>query len=696
MEKRGLLPKDLYAIRTVGDADVSADGRYLAYVVQRIDEEKDKSLTDIYLLDLQSRERKRLTNTGKDSSPRFSPDGRRLAFLSSRSEKNQIWIMELDGGEAWRLPTKETVAGGFRWFPDGKRIVYLSNTLEKPEGWTPYPGAPDHDAERLLELAKKSLDPDKKKKDDSGKKNEVKVITGLRYRGDGIGYYGELKRQIFVAPVPEGAPLEDLEPAGEQITSGDYNFELPAISPDGRYLVTSARLSEQADYEQERDLWLWDIESRRSWLLYAAPGPSGMPLWSPSGNVLAFVGDDQAYNVSTTRDLWLLDVSGYLDQLAAGQEPEPLTVASARNITRPYDRPFGAHAGAELRYRGSSAYWAGDQLYFLMSLRGAAGIYRVDLAGTVEELHYDEHLAITSIAGNGDVLVYSASQPDRLEDLYLLGAMPEPLVDANASFLEGVRLGEWEKFTYESSDGQEIDGWIIYPLDYQPTEKYPLLLLIHGGPHGAYGPAFMFLGQIFAGQGYVVLFTNPHGSTTYGQEFTASIDQNWGVIDYDDLMRGVDHLIERGLVDPKRMFVHGWSFGGYMSCWIATQTNRFRAICGGAVVSNLLSGYGTSDIIWADEYEYGGQPWRDSEHLIRHSPIGHADKVETPFMLLHGENDLRCPVSQSEEFYTALKRLGKTAVMIRYPGEFHGLRRPVHRVDRYERLLAWFNYYNER
>ena len=222
------------------------------------------------------------------------------------------------------------------------------------------------------------------------------------------------------------------------------------------------------------------------------------------------------------------------------------------------------------------------------------------------------------------------------------------------------------------------------------------MLLIHGGPNGAYGPSFQFSAQIFAARGYVVLYTNPRGSTTYGQEFTCAIDKNWGDVDYDDIMSGVDWVVARGLADAERLFVHGWSFGGYMTCWLVTQTQRFRAACGGAVVTNLLSGYGTSDIPWADEYEYGGQPWRDYVHLLQHSPLAHVENVTTPLMLLHGEDDLRCPIGQSEEFYRALKRLGKEAVFIRYPGEYHGLRRPMHRVDRYERLLAWFDYHGRQ
>jgi len=664
-------------------------------VVQRFDEKKDKALTDIHLCNLRTMETKRITSSGQDSAPRFSPDGRRLAFKSSRNDKSQLYILDLTGGEAWLVPTEEAVGGDPVWFPDGKQIAYTASVFSQPEDWEPYPGAPAYDRERLAASAQRD---GKEKGTDADKKpeNNVKVVTRLSYRRDGVGYYDYRRRQVFVTPVPETTPLSDLKPASRQITNGDFDHGPPTISPDGRYLVTSVRRSPTADYDLKSDLWLWDLVSGEMYWLYDAPGPVSSPLWSPGGRVIAFTGHDNSCNVSTTTDLWLLELAGWLEELASGKKPQPLTVQHARNITHPFDLPFGAHGGAELRLGGTSKFWVDDRLYFLMSQRGAAGIYQTDDKGQVEAVLVDPNLAITSIAGGGSSLVYTASQPNRLEELYLYaedGA--QALTNINAEFMAEIALADWEKITYESEPGVNIDGWIVYPINYEAGKRYPLVLLIHGGPHSAYGPAFLFSAQIFAARGYAVLFTNPRGSTTYGQEFTCAIDKNWGVLDYADLMAGIDTVIERGLADPEQLFAHGWSFGGYMSCWLVTQTNRFRAVCGGAVVSNLLSGYGTSDIIWADEYEYGGQPWRDYEHLLQHSPLGHVHKVETPFMLLHGENDLRCPIGQSEEFYAALRRLGKPVVMIRYPGEYHGLRRPIHRVDRYERLLAWFDYYRK-
>jgi len=694
---RALAPKDIYAIKCVGDPQLSPDGKLLAYTVLRIDEEKDKGFTDIYLADLDSGKTRRLTNSGKDGSPRFSPDGRRIAFVSSRSDKSQLWIIDVAGGEAWLVPTAEAVVGAPVWFPDGKCIAYNANVFSHPEGWQPYPGAPEYDAKRLMEIAKQANEPDKKS-DDNKKKNEVKVITRLHYRHDGVGYFGDLRRQVFVTPVPDAAPSGELKAAGVQVTKGDFDFGAPTVSPDGRYLVVDVHQSEWADYEHKRDLWLYDIERGEGILLYRASGPTSSPLWSPDGRTIAFEGNDFSRNVSTTDDLWLLDVSAFMADVKAGQRPAPLTQENAINVTRPFDRPFGAHNGSELRGGGGNQmFWAGSELYFLMSDRGAAGIHKTDARGRVTPVLVDPSRAISGITGDGKRLVYLASQVDKLEDIFLHdGGAGHPLTHVNDEFLAEVEFARWEKFTYNSTDGTPIDGWIIYPNGYETGVRYPLMLMIHGGPHGAYGPGFTFMGQLFASRGYAVLFTNPRGSTTYGQDFTCAIDKNWGVIDYADLMAGVDAVIARGLADPQKLFVQGWSFGGYMTCWIVTQTNRFRAACGGASVTNLLSDYGVADILWADEWEYGGQPWKDAEHLLSRSPLTHVEKVSTPLLLLHGESDLRVFTTQSDEFYAALKRLKKEVVMVRYPGEYHGLRRPIHRVDRYERTLAWFEHYNKQ
>jgi len=684
MSMRPLEPNDIYKIKTVGQAELSPDGKRIVYVVRHIDEDKDKAFTNLYLAEIESGKVRRLTSSGKDASPRFSPDGSRLAFCSSRSGKDQIWLMELDGGEAWHLPTEEAV-DSFAWSPTGDSIFYTAKVFSKPQDWLPYPGAPEYDGERLKKMTE-AIQTDKDKEDK--KENNVKVITSFRYRVDGTGYLGENKTQIFVSPVPD-QPVNTLIPQSRKISGGDWNHGSFSVSPDGKYLVTASRHSNNPELEGKTDLWLHEVATGKEWLLYDAPGPSGSPLWSPCGRYIAFTGHDGRWGRSSTSHLWLLPIDP--EQIKA----KPLTQNDTIPITLPLDRPVGAYVGAELSLAGGhKMYWVEEELYFLMTDQGVSGLYKTDTLGNVTAVLSDSGRAISSVHGRGGTIIYTASAPHQLEELYVrVDNQERSVTQANAEFLEDIVMGKWEYMPYTSDDGQEVDGWIIYPLGYQPGKKYPLMLLIHGGPHGAYGPSFRFIGQQFAGNGYVVLYTNPRGSESYGQDFACCIDRDWGNRDYADIMAGIDAIIAKGLVDEDNMFAHGWSYGGYMSCWIVTQTPRFKAICAGASVSNLLSDYGTSDITMSDEWEYGGQPWKDALHLMEHSPLYHVENVHTPLLLVHGEGDLRCPISQSEEFYIALKRLGKEAVLVRYPGEFHSLGRPLHRVDFYQRLLSWFDYY---
>ena len=682
MSKRLLEPRDIYSIRTVGKAELSPDGRYIVYVSQRIDEKEDKALTDLYLAEVESNIVRRLTSSGKDNDPRFSPDSSRLAFTSSRSGKDQIWILELSGGEAWQLSTKEAVSS-IMWSPDGRSIFYSAKVFSRPQDWVPYPGAPESDGERLRTLA------EKEKVETTTQDNATKVITSFRYRVDGTGYLGDSKNHIFVSPVPSQPPSQDLTPQGRQITPRDWNCGSYAISPDGKYIVVSSCHNSKPELVGKTNLWLYEVATGRESLLYDAQGPSNSPLWSPCGKFLAFIGHDRSCGRSTTSHLWLLNLE---------HPSRPLTQKDAIAVTMPLDRPVGAYDSAELSLSGGhKLFWQQNELFFLMTDGGVSGLYKSDTSGLVTPILTDPKRSLSSVHGGGNTLVYTASSPNQLEELYVnISGTERPLSNANADFIEAVGMGAWEHMPYTSSDGQGVDGWVIYPTDYEEGRQYPLLLLIHGGPHGAYGPSFRFIGQQFAGHGYLVLYTNPRGSETYGQEFACCIDKDWGNKDYADIMAGVDALITRGIVDEDNIFAHGWSYGGYMSCWIATQTNRFKAICAGASVTNLLSDYGTSDITMSDEWEYGGPPWKNAQHLLEHSPLTHVENVHTPLLLLHGENDLRCPISQTEEFYIALQRLGKEAIMIRYPDEFHGLRRPMHRVDRYQRLISWFDHHRNR
>ncbi len=242
-------------------------------------------------------------------------------------------------------------------------------------------------------------------------------------------------------------------------------------------------------------------------------------------------------------------------------------------------------------------------------------------------------------------------------------------------------------------DGWDIDGWVLLPHGYEPGRKYPAVLHIHGGPSGVYGSAFSFQDQMFASSGIAVIYLNPRGSSAYGQAFTNAVVEDWGGKDYLDLMAGVDEVIRLGIADPDRLGVTGWSYGGYMTCWVVTQTGRFKAACTGACISNRMTLYGMGDLVSTAEHYFGATPWDDPAKTLERSAILHMKDVTTPVMILHGESDLRCPVGQGEEFFTALRRQKKPAVFVRYPGEFHGFRKPSHIIDRYGRLLAWFQHY---
>ena len=717
-EKRPLNPEDILSFTCVGDPQLSPDGSRLAYVRQTFDQDTHESKTDIFVIDLTRGTKTQLTNSGKDRSPRWSPAGDRIAFVSSRSGRSQIWIIDVSGGEAWHLPTKEEVQGSPVWGPGGTRIFFNASAFSKPDEWVPYPGSPEGDRQRAEEYARRMLESKDKnaqgKNRDEKKKNEVKVITRLRYRFDGVGYFGDLRRQVFYVEVPD-TPPGTTEPDAVQLTVGDFDHSPPSPSPDGKWIAVEAFRSGDADYVTRSQVWVFNVETRQPHLLYDAPGPVYNLQWSPDGRMIAFYGHDSARGVSTKTDLYVACLDGRPESLSSEGKPAPLGRENIHNLTQGTGLHAGMMVGSDIGFRGGSTlYWDGGKLYFCASERGAAYLYSTTPAQgrwDVQRLLGSADVAISAFSVSGGTVVVRQSTLLQPENLFLVetgdshqGTALEQLTFENHELMEQVELGAWEKFSYKSPDGQELDGWLIYPAGFEPSQvkaepgkySFPLVVPVHGGPHSAYGSAFMFHGQMFAGRGYAVAYFNPRGSASYGQDFMDCIDGKWGDKDYLDVMSGVEAVVSKGFIDESNMFIHGWSYGGYMTTWVVTQTGLFKAACAGAPVTDMYAGYGTSDILWADEREFGAKPWEDPQTLLKSSPLNFVANVSTPILLMHGENDLRCPVLHTEEFYTGLKRLGKTAVMIRYPGEFHGLSKPVHRIDRHQRLLAWFEYYRSQ
>ena len=675
MQKRMLVPTDLFALAYPGDIAVAPNGELIAYTVTRLDQEKDESKTDLYLFDMANGSNRRLTYGGKEGKGCFSPDSKRLAFVSGREDKSQIYVIELAlGGEPWRLTTAEHVSGNLCWFPCGTRLAYSAKVFSQTDGWEPYSGAPEGDSARLKHLADKAH-ADKKPETDK-KENLIRVITRFNYRRDGSGYFGDVREHIFVREVPPVPPHSALLAEGRRMTSGDYDHTSFDVSPDGNCIVASARRSADADWVPARDLWLFSVDGGAEELLYAAPGPTDSPRFSPCGGYVSFLGHAGESGTSTTTQLYLLPVSG--------RRPRASSDASA--VTKHMDRP--ALPGG---------FWQGERIVFPLADKGCVHIYAAAVDGTVEAVLAQPQTSYLSFAGAGTTLAYIKGGFDLPEELWICKEGQERAVtNHNDEAVTELLLASAQHFAFVGDDGQTLDGWVLLPPEHAAHTAHPLLLFIHGGPHGWYGPRFMLDAQVFAGLGYAVLLTNPRGSESYGQRFADIIDGNWGDLDCRDVLAGVKAVSEWGIIDRSKMFAQGWSYGGYLACWLVTKTAEFSAVCAGAPVSNLLSGYGTSDITLADECEYGGKPWENAAQMLRSSPVTFADRVDTPFMLMHGENDMRCPVSQSEEFYTALRRQGKDVVLIRYPGEYHGLKRPLHRLDKLKRQIAWFEHHRRR
>ena len=705
--------KDFTAIKRQGDMQFSPDGQSIVYVVQRYDAEKERFLTDLCLYSCEDKRTMPLTSSGNNSSPRFSPDGAWLAFLSGREgSRTQLHLLDrVHGGEARCLPTPEVVSS-FAWSSDSKHIVYAAEAFPfaDDEAWLPYLGAPEEDRDRLTELSMwrslgKAKQPSEGEEASQGKpklsekEREVspRVVTRFSYRRDGSGYFGHTRAQNFLLEVPAfDAP--EWKPTIVSLTHGDWDHHLGSLAPHAPWLVVASQHRADPELAPQGQLWLYRTDKpSEPMLLLEAPGSLSDPQWSPDGRFIACAGHDYREGVSTSTDLLVLDLAPILDSLAKDECVQPLLWEAVVNITRPYDCPLGAGGGADIRYMGGRRFvWQEDKLYFLMGSHGAGYVYCYD-GDQCTRLAGEDASAITGFAVAKGCFAVQKTSPDMLEEIVLLqGDEEERITTLNELFYQ---QREWAKtvkrFFRCPDDQQELEGWLTYPIGYEQGKLYPLIHIIHGGPHGVYGPAFSFSAQYFAAQGYFVMMMNPRGSVTYGQEFACCIDGDWGNRDMADVLAGLDDALSTGDIDPARCFAYGWSYGGYMTCWLTTQTTRYRAIVTGAPVSDLYSDYGIADITMANEWEYGGKPWENATELHSRSALAHAPQAETPLLMLHGEGDFRCNIVQTEQFYQALKRLGKTVVMVRYPGEPHGLRRMKNHFDRYQRIVSWFRYYEE-
>ena len=659
--------QDLLTMRFVSQPQLSPDGTQAAYVSRWIDVEKNKYFSNLWLVSTAGGTPRRFTvGDYGDTSPRWSPDGRRIAFVSDRSDSAQVWLIPVDGGEAGQLTKlEEGSIGSPAWSPDGSKIAFT---------FRPKPPS-DRKAEReAREKENRSFPP--------------RVIHRAGYREDGTGYNGGERWHLQTICVKTGEV--------NQLTAEDYDDYSPAWSPDGKTIAFVSNRSEDADLTPgHQDIWLTPSDGGAVRRLTKQSGHMQSPVWSSDGAEIAYIGHDRPDEIWGVSDPHLRVVS--------------IQNGESRDLTLGLDRPVGHHTvgdSSESDAGAGSPIWSvdGTQLFFLVSDRGSCHLYSVNRSGREPRQLTQGAINVCAFSADREtrqlaLQIESAAEPG---DVYLLptvggdGNTPLRLTNLNREWKAELTLFEPEEIWFDTYDGKKIQGWIVKPPDFEPHRKYPLILEIHGGPHTQYGNAFFHEFQFLAARGYVVLYTNPRGSKGYGEAFTDAIRGNWGDPELKDLMAGVDYVIDQGYVDSERLGVTGGSYGGFMTNWAVSHTDRFKAAVTQRSVTNMMSMAGTCDVqLMGDRTYFPSEVWEDPTLYWKLSPLSYVQNISTPLLILHSEGDLRCPIEQGEQLFIALKRLKREVEFIRYPPEAsHDLSRngpPDLRLDRLKRILQWMD-----
>ena len=699
---RNIAIDDFMKIRLVSDPQIAPDGSRVACVVKHTDAEKNRYVSEIWIVPTDGEACCFTSAESSASHPRWSPDGSQLAFLSDRQKPfSQIYVMPARGGEARALTTLKTEGSisAFRWSPDGSRIAFVFRATPEPYRQEP------------AEARKKK-----------GSSSPIRHHTRLFYRMDGMGYVDGEYSQVWLADANTGAC--------RQLTFGPYDCDSLTWSPDSQ---TLAFLSDRRDD--------WDIAPAHTaiytiktntiqidsqpataetatsppldripngthtslgegstssqpaaegeveiTLIPSPPGSKGALAWSPDGRQFAYVGNPDPLDTwGTTNDrVFLLPATGN---------------GIARDLTGHTDFAVGHLTLSDSHETGAGdlAQWSPDgaSIYFAASVRGDTRLCRVDV----------ENAGVVSLTDDGEMGSFHA----RDKIVFTLGntTLPHELVEGkeyhsrtvlthfNDAWLDEIHFASAEPLDVDNKSGGKVPGWLLKPTDFAEGEKYPLIVYVHGGPHAQYGNTLFHELQWLAAEGYVVLYPNPRGSKGYGEAHTKAIIGNWGSLDFDDVMTITDYACSLDYVDADRTAIMGGSYGGYMTAWAIGHTDRFRCAIADRLVADLPSMSGTCDFTWKPDAYYKGNAWSEPAHLWRCSPLAYAGNITTPLLLIHSDGDLRCPAGQAEELFSALRLQRKIVEYRRYPAEAsHGLSRngpPDLRLDRLQSNLDWLN-----
>ncbi len=661
---RIITAEDLYLFNKVSEVRISPDGEYVLYTVQRVDRKTEKKYTNLWVVTTSRGEARQFTTGDQhDGSGRWSPDGKQIAFLSDRSDQDkpaQIYLIPFSGGEASKLTQIDGEIDEISWSPDGRAILC---TVRK------------QDAEAL-----------EREKDEQKKKLGVvfRQYDRMFYKLDDYGYLPHERTHIWVVDTRTGR-------ATQLTDSPVYDEHNPTWSPDGKWIAFISNRTENPDLTPERnDLYVMPKGGGELRKIETPLGDKILPSFSPDGTQLAYMGGEGEGMSYKNWEIWVVPVDGS---------------KRARSLTRKYDIHVDSSTINDV---GSPELmpptWSkdGKRLYFNTVLHGSSKVASVSVDGK----------DLRDVIGEGGVVGSFTFDRAQKKLAYFYGRMEDPvqvmvrdlpggkdrqLTQLNRKLLDGIDLGQVEEVWFKGPDGNDLQGWILKPPDFNPKHKYPSIMEIHGGPLTQYGKFFMHEFYYLAAHGYVVYFSNPRGGRGYGEEHAKGIYTDWGRVDYADLMAWADYMEKRPYIDPQRMGVTGGSYGGYMTVWIIGHTKRFKAAVTQRCVSNFVSMWGSSDFNWTFQMELDNKPpFEDLQNFWEHSPIAYIGNARTPTLVIHNEFDLRCPIEQGEQVYIALKKLGVDSEMVRFPDEFHGLSRTGRtdrRIARLNHILRWFDKY---
>jgi dipeptidyl aminopeptidase/acylaminoacyl peptidase len=630
--QRGLTPDQAAAMRALGTVQISPDGKLAVYALTVPDLKQSTSNTDLWLVPTAGGDPIRLTTSpASDDQPQWSPDGKWIGFVSARDGKPQLFKISAFGGEAVKLTDSKSGVASFAWSPDGHRIAYVA-----PRDPTP--------------------DEEKKQKE----KDDALVVD-----------------QKFT---PMRLWLFDL--AGSKATElvkGEYQIQDLQWSPNGREIAFVMTPTPRADDGRYSDILIADAETGQTRKLVDNPGPDAAPRWSPDGALIAF------------------ETKGAKN---AGVVQSKLVVVSPTGGTPRVLAP-------NFLYAPGPVAWApdGKTLYFWSSVRTRTELFAQPLVGGDPKQISDLKGSIgifsggaPSISADGKSIAFGRSDIDHPDEVHVasLGApwTQRALTKLNPE-LESVAMGKGEVVRWKAKDGMEIEGIVVYPVGYDPAKRYPMVVQVHGGPAGswpeAFGANWYMSPQVYAGGGWVAFLPNPRGSSGYGDKFLLANFGDWGGGDFQDIQSGIDALVKRGVADSTKLAQTGWSYGGYMTAWTLTQTNRFKAVMVGAGLTDMYSMYSTNDLQTLLEEYFGGQPWNVEQAFRRASAMMFIKQARTPTLILHGQQDTRVPIGQAQELYMGLKKNGVPVTLVFYPREGHGLSEPRHGLDKMKREYAFFS-----